>query len=44
MQNIEDEEEIKNKFIRLLHQMIYEWRFEDLINLINVKYPTFFYF
>ena len=42
MQNIDDEEEIKNKFIRLLHQMIYEWRFEDLINLINVKYPAFF--
>ena len=42
MQNIEEEEEIKNNFMRLLHQMVYEWRFEELINLINVKYPSFF--
>ena len=41
MQNIQ-EEEIKNKFLRAIGQMIYEWRFEDLIKLINSKYPSFF--
>jgi hypothetical protein len=41
MQDIQ-EEEVENKFIRVTNQMIYEWRFEELINLINNKYPTFF--
>ena len=41
MQDIQ-EEEVKNKFIRVINQMIYEWRFEELINTINNKYPSFF--
>ena len=41
MQNIENDQ-LKIKFIRLIRQMIYEWRFEELINLINSKYPSFF--
>ena len=41
MQNIENEE-MKIKFLRLTRQMIYEWRFDELIHLINEKYPSFF--
>ena len=41
MQNIENDE-LKIKFIRLIRQMIYEWRFEELTNLIKGKYPSFF--
>ena len=41
MQDLENDQ-LKIKFIRLIRQMIYEWRFEDLINLINSKYPSFF--
>ena len=41
MQNIENDD-LKIKFIRLIRQMIYEWRFEELINLIKGKYPSFF--
>ena len=39
---MEETEETKNIFIRTVYQMIYEWRFEELINLINEKYPSFF--
>lgn len=35
-------EQIKIKYIRLIRQMVYEWRLEELINLINGKYPSFF--
>ena len=41
MENIENEE-IKIKFLRMTRQMVYEWRFEELINIINEKYPSFF--
>ena len=41
MENIENSE-IKIKFLRMIRQMIYEWRFDELINLINGKYPSFF--
>ena len=41
MENIANEQ-MKIKYIRLIRQMIYEWRFEELINLINGKYPSFF--
>lgn len=41
MENSENEE-IKIKFLRTTRQMIYEWRFEELNNLINEKYPSFF--
>ena len=36
-----EEEEIKTKFIRKVYQMIYEYKFEDLINLIKLNYTTF---
>ena len=41
MENKENEE-IKIKFLRMIRQMVYEWRFDELINLINGKYPSFF--
>ena len=40
MQNNE-EEQIKTKFIRQVYQMLYEYKFEELINLININYPSF---
>lgn len=40
MQNNE-EEKIKTKFIRQVYQMLYEYKFEELINLININYPSF---
>ena len=40
MENREGEE-IKTKFIRQVYQMIYEYKFEELITLINDYYPTF---
>ena len=40
MQNREEEEK-KMKFIRQVYQMIYEYKFEEIINLIKVNYPTF---
>ena len=36
-----DEEEKGTKFIRQVYQMIYEYKFEELISLINDNYPTF---
>ena len=35
------EEEMKIKFIRQVYQMVYEYKFEELINLIKVNYPAF---
>ena len=40
MQNNEEEEK-GTKFIRQVYQMIYEYKFEELINLINDSYPSF---
>ena len=40
MENREGEE-MKTKFIRQVYQMIYEHKFEELINLIKVNYPSF---
>ena len=40
MQNNE-EDQIKTKFIRQVYQMLYEYKFEELINLININYPSF---
>ena len=40
MQNNE-EEELKTKFIRQAYQLIYEYKFEELINLIKENYPSF---
>ena len=41
MENLANEQ-MKIKYKRLIRQMIYEWRLEELINLINGKYPSFF--
>ena len=40
MQNNE-EEELKTKFIRQTYQLIYEYKFEELLNLIKENYPSF---
>ena len=40
MQNNEEEEK-STKFIRQVYQMIYEYKFVELINLINDNYPSF---
>ena len=40
MQNHEEEEK-KTKFIRQVYQMIYEYKFEELLNLLNTNYPSF---
>ena len=40
MQNHEEEEK-KTKFIRQVYQMIYEYKFEEIINLIKVNYTSF---
>ena len=40
MQNHEEEEK-KTKFIRQVYQMIYEYKFEEIINLIKVNYASF---
>ena len=40
MENREGEE-MKTKFIRQVYQMIYEHKFEELINLMKVNYPSF---
>ena len=40
MQNHEEEEK-KTKFIRQVYQMIYEYKFEELINLLKMNYPSF---
>ena len=40
MQNNEEEEK-KTKFIRQIYQMIYEYKFEEVINLIKATYPSF---
>ena len=40
MQNNE-EDELKTKFIRQTYQLIYEYKFEELINLIKENYPSF---
>ena len=40
MQNNE-EDELKTKFIRQSYQLIYEYKFEELINLIKENYPSF---
>ena len=40
MQNNE-EDELKTKFIRQTYQLIYEYKFEELLNLIKENYPSF---
>ena len=40
MQNHE-EEELKTKFLRQVYQLIYEYKFAELINLIQVNYSSF---
>ncbi len=40
MQNNEQEEK-RTKFIRQVYQMVYEYKFEELINIINTNYPSF---
>ena len=40
MQNNEEEEK-RTKFIRQVYQMVYEYKFEELLNLLNTNYPSF---
>ena len=36
-----EEEEKRTKFIRQVYQMVYEYKFEELLNLLNTNYPSF---